>query len=332
MTRARAVLVAGALALAAAAVAARQAPPPAAGPPAATRLFLRPLTSFWQHLEEGSFEGPRGVYVDRANREVWVADSGNHRVGIFTPDGLPLYAAQPGGGVREPVRLAVDREGRVLVLDADRSRIAVLDWRGRYRGRLELPGLPERPVIGALALDERGQLYVGENSAGEVLVYAPDLRLRFRFGARGDRDGEFLAIADIEPAGDRILVVDHLARPVQVFDRQGNFLFGFGAHQLGAENFSLPEAVAVDSKGRMVVVDALRHEIKVFAPDGRFLDRFGGAGYAPGQVAGPCDVAIDGEDRIFVAERSGGRVQVFGEVEVPVPPSQRRRPARRVRE
>lgn len=297
-----------------------------------TRLFLRPLTSFRQHLEEGELAGPRGVFFDRRRDEVWVADTGNHLVAVFTPDGLPVHTARPGGGVREPSRLVVDGQGRVLVLDLDRSRIAVLDWRGRTVGALELPGLPAEPQIGALAIDERGQLYVGENSLGEVLVYSPELRLRFRFGNRGEGDGEFLSIADIEPIPDGIVVVDHLARPVQIFDRSGSFVRGFGAHQLGAENFSLPEAVAVDSKGRLVIVDALRHEIKVFTAEGRFLDRFGGVGWGPGQVRAPADVAIDGRDRVYVVERGGGRVQVFEELELPVTTQQRRRPARRVRD
>jgi tripartite motif-containing protein 71 len=104
-------------------------------------------------------------------------------------------------------------------------------------------------------------------------------------------------------------------RPVQVFDHRGHFLRGWGRHDLGAENFSLPEAVAVDSKGHVVVVDALRHEIKFFDALGRFLDRFGGIGPRPGQVAYPADLAIDGQDRLYVVEKGNSRVQVFEQVE-----------------
>jgi len=302
-----------------------------AAPAPPTRLFLRALTSVFQHLEEGEFRSPRGLFFDRAHDELWVADSGNGYVAVYTPDGMPLHTQRPGGTVREPTRLVVGRDGRVLLLDADRTRIAVLDWRGRYLGPLELPGLPERPQFGALALDEAGNLYVGENSSGEVVVYRPDLKVRFRFGARGTGEGEFQAIADIAAESGRIVVVDHLATAVQIFDRHGSFERGFGRHELGIENFSLPEAVAIDSKGRLLVVDALRHEIKVFDANGKFLNRFGGSGRRPGEVSGPCDVAIDGRDRVYVAERSGGRVQIFEELELPVPPRERRKPARRER-
>jgi tripartite motif-containing protein 71 len=156
---------------------------------------------------------------------------------------------------------------------------------------------------------------VGENESGQVLVFTPDLHPRLRFGERGEEDGQFQSIAGIAVDAAAIYVVDHQVRPVQVFDRRGNFLRGWGRHDLGAENFSLPEAVAVDAKGHVVVVDALRHEIKFFDVLGRFLARFGGIGPRPGQIAYPADLAIDGQDRLYVVEKGNARVQVFEQVE-----------------
>jgi tripartite motif-containing protein 71 len=326
-TAALAVLLAAGLAAGPGAPPARAAE---AAEPTATQIFLEPLTSFWQHLEEGNFSGPRGVAYDRKHDEVWVADTLNQRLAVFTPDGLPLYTSTPGAQVVEPTRIAVEPDGKLLVLDNDRSRIAELDWRGHWIGPLELPGLPEKPSIGAIELDDEGNLYVGEDTLGEIIVYGPDRQVRQRFGRRGWDRGEFQSIADIAVDEKHIVVIDHQVLAVQVFDRHGNFLHGFGEHQMGIENFSLPEAAVFDAKGRLVIVDALRHEIKLFTVEGRFLDRFGGLGTRPGQVAFPSDVATDGRDRIYVAERGGGRVQVFRELERPAPP-RKGRPARRTR-
>ena len=90
-------------------------------------------------------------------------------------------------------------------------------------------------------------------------------------------------------------------------------LRGFGAHEMGAENFSLPAGVAIDAKGRIVVVDTLRHEIKLFQQDGKFVGRYGGMGSAPGNVAYPSDVAVDREGRLVVSESVGNRVQLMRE-------------------
>jgi DNA-binding beta-propeller fold protein YncE len=302
---------------------------PAAGE-GATRTVLRPVTSFWQHLEEGRFRGRSGVFYDRTGDEIWVADSGNDLVAAFTRDGLPLYTARPGDAVRGPRRIVAHPGGRLLVLVEDFSRIEALDWRGRHLGPLALPGMPEAPQFGALALDEHGNLYVGENSTGEIVVYDPSLRVRARFGRRGDGPGEFQAISGIAARGGRIVVTDLRATCVQVFDRGGNYEFGFGARQIGPENFALPQSVALDSRGRIFVVDSFRHEIKLFDEKGRFLARFGGMGSGPGQVFAPTDLSIDGEDRLYVAE--GARIQVLEPVEVPLSRRGALRPARRTRE
>jgi DNA-binding beta-propeller fold protein YncE len=287
----------------------------AAAAPAARAPALRPVAVFSQHLYQGDLRGPRGLALDRAHGEVWVADTGNHLLGVFTPAGVPLFTAPPSRHLREPSRMAVDARGRLLVLDNDRSRIKVLSYRGDYQGELALPGLRGTPRFGALAVDAEGNLYVGEDESGQVLVFSPDLHPRLRFGERGDEEGQFQSIAGIAVDADAIYVVDHQVRPVQVFDRRGNYLRGWGRHDLGAENFSLPEAVALDSKGHVVVVDALRHEIKFFDREGTFLARFGGMGTRPGQVAYPADVAIDAEDRVYVVEKGNARVQVFEQVE-----------------
>lgn len=284
------------------------------GPP---KPALRPLAILDQHLYEGPFAEPRGLAYDARADEVWVADTRNGVVGVFTSDGVPLFTSARSAAVKEPSRLAVAGPGTLYLLDTDRSAVKVLDYRGRVTGTLSLPGLPEKPVIGAITVDADGNLWVGENTTGRVFQYDASRKLRLKFGDRGTEDGEMESIAGIAVTRDMVVVVDHIARPVQVFDRRGNFERGFGKHDMGVENFSLPEAVAVDSKGRIVVVDALRHEIKFFDAEGRFLDRFGGMGSRAGQVLYPVDVAIDAKDRLFVAEKGGARVQVLQILDAP---------------
>ena len=80
---------------------------------------------------------------------------------------------------------------------------------------------------------------------------------------------------------------------------------------MGAENFSLPSGLAVDSKGHILVSDELRHQVKIFNTDGKFLGQFGGLGDGPGQLAFPTDLAVDDRDRIYVVERQTARIQVF---------------------
>jgi DNA-binding beta-propeller fold protein YncE len=283
----------------------------------ATQLALRPVAFFWSHLYDGNLRQPRGIFFDRSAGEVWVADTNNNLVGAFSPEGVPLFAFGGKGVLGEPVKVLSTPGGDVYVLDNDRSRVKVFSYRGEPRGTLPLPGVGEKPVIGTIALDADGNLYVGENESGQVLMYGPDLKLKLRFGSYGEDEGQFTAIGGIAPAADRIYVTDHQGIAVQVFDRKGNFVKGWGRHEMGSQNFSLPEGIAVDAKGRVFVIDAIRHEMKIFDGEGRVLDIYGGVGTGPGSLIYPLDVAADASGRIYVVEKGNGRVQVFAEEEVP---------------
>lgn len=272
---------------------------------------LFPRGVFYQHLYEGPFTDPMGITVDEAHQEVLVADTKGNRVGIFSLEGAPLYSFGESDQLREPRDVAVDRKGRIIVLDADRSKIKIFSYRGEYLGPVPLEGMRDKPHIEAFALDADGNLYVGEQASAQVWVFGPDGKVKMRLGGHGAGQGTFVSIAAIAVDGEHIVVTDHVSTSVQVFDRRGRFLRGFGKHDMGRENFSLPEGVALDGKGHIIVVDALRHEIKFFDTEGKFVARFGGMGAKPGQVSFPSDVAVDASGRIYVLEKVGARVQIF---------------------
>jgi DNA-binding beta-propeller fold protein YncE len=279
-----------------------------------SKIELKPVAMLSNHFYEGPLRGPRGVFADAKRGEVWVADTGNDLLAAFTPDAMETFACR-SGGVWEPIRILVDAKGRLLVLGGQRTAITVLSSRGERLGDLELPGFPKPAVIGTIAMDREGFLYVGDNASGQVFVYDADFKLKLKFGERGSGQGEFQSISGIAADGESIFVVDQQITPsVQAFDRHGNFVRGWGKHDMGIDNFSLPEGVAIDAKGRVLVVDALRHEIKLFDRDGKFIDRFGGLGKRLGQVAFPSGIAVDAQGRIFVAEKGNDRVQVFEEI------------------
>jgi DNA-binding beta-propeller fold protein YncE len=285
----------------------------AQAPENASPFYIRPVALFSEHLYEGAFESPMGICFDPKANEVWVADAKNNLVGAFTPDGVPLFTFR-GEELREPSKIAVDPKGRVFVLDNDRSRIKMFSYRGEPLGIAELPGLPAKSSFGAIAIDSDGNLYVGENETCQVRIYGADGKAKARFGECGIDPGQFQAITGIAVTKDLIVVTDAQAVSVQVFDRRGTFLRGWGKHDLGVQNFSLPQSVAVDSLGRVIAIDTLRHEIKFFDPQGNFLSRWGGLGWRLGQVAYPTGIAIDSSDRLYVVEKGNARVQVFIEV------------------
>jgi len=278
----------------------------------------RPAFLFNQHLYFGTFARPHGVEYDAEHKELWIADTGNGIVGIYRPDGTELYSFT-SKFMRDPVRVAIASKNRVAVIEGDRTHVRLFNYRGDYKGDVALEKLETKPIIGAVAYDSDGNLYVAENRSAQIFVYAPDGKLRRQFGSRGSDEGQFESVCAIVVGSDgTIYVADQRALAIQLFDNQGNFIRGWGRHEMGGEHVSLPSGLAIDSNGRIFLTDELRHQVKVFSPEGKLLTQFGGLGSGLVQLSFPTDVAVDSADRIYVSELGNSRVQVFE----PVPAAQ----------
>lgn len=276
------------------------------------RLVYRSTQLFNQHLYKGSMSRPRAIAYDAERREVWVAETDNGVVGVFSPSGVELFSFTSRLFVRDPSRLAVTPRGELIVIEGKRDVLRRFNYRGDYLGTVTLDKLPPKVIFGAVAFDKRSNMYVADNQTAQIFVFTRDGRLKLQFGSQGTDEGQFTAICGIAIAQDgKIYVADQRAIAVQVFDDQGNFLRGWGKHEMGAENFSLPSGIALDSKGRVIVSDELRHSVKVFTSEGKMVSSFGGLGPGAGQISFPTDVAVDENDRIYVTERTNSRVQVF---------------------
>lgn len=272
----------------------------------------RAVSLFNLYLYQGAIGVPAAVAVDSKHGEVWVADTGKDLLGVFDTSGVSLFAFGSEELVKQPQRIAISPAGELLVVEGKRQRIRRFSYRGESRGDVPLEGFEAKPSIGAIAFDPSGNLYIAENLSGQVFVYNTSGKLRFKFGSRGQGEGQFLSVTGIAIAPDgSIFVVDQQGIPVQSFDNQGNYLTGWGRHEMGRENFALPSGIAVNSKSQVIVSDELRHDVKTFDRNGKVIQMFGGQGTELGAFSFPTYITLDAEDRLYVAERGNRRVQVF---------------------
>ena len=115
----------------------------------------------------GEFDRAEGLGVGADDR-LYVADSCNHRIQIFSRDGkwLKTYggAGRGAGELSYPYDVQVDREGRQYVCEFGNSRIQVFDANNQpleiLGGPGSVPGRFNNPW--AIALDSRGNLYVAD--------------------------------------------------------------------------------------------------------------------------------------------------------------------------
>jgi DNA-binding beta-propeller fold protein YncE len=269
-------------------------------------VSFEPVGLVYRQMEGTYLKGPRGVFVDRARGDIYVADTQNDLVVVYDRNGVPRFAFGYNGEVKEPIKAVTDSVGRIYVLTG--RTIKVFNYRGEYLRDFPFHGLDKPPVATAITADQN-DLYVADATSGQVFVYDADHRLKRRFGEGGRIKS--VAAMTVDTDGVVYLLDANAPMALQVYAPDGTFLRGWGAHESGPQNFSLPSGITVDGEGRVITVDMIRQQIAVFATDGTFQGRFGGLGSALGAVTYPSDVASDGHGRLYVVERQGNRLQIF---------------------
>jgi sugar lactone lactonase YvrE len=128
----------------------------------------------------GEFNRAEGLCVDAEDR-LYVADSCNHRVQVFNPDGTFLRqfgrAGAAPGELSYPYDVRVDAAGHVFVCEFGNSRIQVFDAEGRSLEIIGGPGFAPGQFNNpwSLAMDSAGNLYVADatNHRVQKLIRRP---------------------------------------------------------------------------------------------------------------------------------------------------------------
>ncbi|HIG31670.1 MAG TPA: hypothetical protein EYQ50_29185, partial [Verrucomicrobiales bacterium] len=147
--------------------------------------------------ELGEFSRPEGICIDRKER-IYVADSCNHRIQVFSVKGEFLESfGQPGSGDLEfsfPMDVEIDDEGWVFICDYGNNRIQVLDPQHRF---VESIGSPGRRIgqFGnpwSMAINSRGDLYVADtmNHRLQKLIRRNPLKPKSMQGKLNKQDSE----------------------------------------------------------------------------------------------------------------------------------------------
>ncbi|NOY12459.1 MAG: hypothetical protein GXP51_01840 [Deltaproteobacteria bacterium] len=179
---------------------------------------------------KGELNRPNGLLFDPRQRQLYVADTLNHQIAVYSADGKPVRRiGKRGSGPGEfnfPLDLDFGPNGELVVLDslnsrvqvfaADGSFIRMFGERGTALGSFMLPK--------SLAVDGFGHVYVTDSRAHRFVI----------------------------------------------FDLQGNYLLTIGGRSVvvgGAVHpggFDFPQGIAADDSGSIFVVDALSKMVHRF--------------------------------------------------------------------
>lgn len=264
-------------------------------------LSIKFITTFDRFYGD-AFDTPAGIFVDKKNREIYLADSGRNEVFIFDAAGTPLFRMGKASGISNPVDLVV-KENRIYLAQEGNDSIDVFSYRGEDIGRV----IPKegRFSPGKMTIDNKGSIYVINKAGTNCMVFDKDDK---PVGTVGE--GLF-SITDVAVSTDRIyLITPGDRRAVQVYDKSGRHLMSFEGLEGRGGTLGLPIAAKVDSRGLLWLLDALRG-IVVYNEDGVELSRFLVSGVQRGELNFPVDMDIDDDDRLYIADKGSKKVIVF---------------------
>ncbi len=169
-----------------------------------------PIKQFGQNV----LNRPTGIARDPVQKQIFVADTHDHNIKIFSDDGELLdIIGQWGSGIGEfnsPTHLAFSN-GHLLVTDTFNTRVQILDRSGDFSLQFGQRGLYVGNLIRpkGVTTDSDGNIYVIESYADYLLVYNAKGEFLLPIGGTGAEIGQFYLPSGVwSDDSDRIYIAD----------------------------------------------------------------------------------------------------------------------------
>jgi DNA-binding beta-propeller fold protein YncE len=226
----------------------------------------------------GEFNEPWGVAVSADGEQIYVADTWNHRVQVFTRSGEFLGSWGQFATDEDPYSLwgprdiAVDGDGNLLVTNTGNKRInrytpdgEALDYFGEFGFEA---GQLDEPV--GIAVSESGRVYVADTWNQRMQAFDIGSDGEYHPVTEWDINGWYSDSLQNKPfvgVGDAgvVLVTDPEASRILVFNPDGQFLFYIGEVDV-SDPIRLASGVAGDGQGGIWVVDGTNNRLMHFQP------------------------------------------------------------------
>lgn len=271
-------------------------------------------------VEPGQFNRPHGLAI-APDGSIYVADSNNHRIQQFAPDGTLLNtfgsyadatvenANAPGGTFNEPWDVAVDKDGFVYVADTWNYRIQKFTADGEFITMWKgLNGSDNLWGPRSIVVDDNGLVYVTDTGNKRIMVYDTDGNGLTEFGGAGYDPGKFDEPVGLAITNDgNLLVADTWNRRIQkVWFDQASLsevsLSMWDVYGWYGESLDNKPYIAAGPDGSIYITDPEGYRVIQFDADGNYLSNWGT--YSPGMdgFGLPAGIAVDANGGIWVSD------------------------------
>lgn len=221
----------------------------------------------------GTEHAPVYAAVDPVTSEVYVSDRLAGTIYIYDRDGayqreLTLAVPRPGW---QPLGLAFDKAGNLYVTDLSGpyQKVLVIDRTAqvvRTLGQNDRLNFPN-----GVGVDDAGNVFVTDSNGGRLLMYDAAGTVRGQVG-RGVGQGNLGLPRGLAVDGQgRVFVADATGQGVFIYrapsdeSRRLDFLGFVGGEGVGDAQFSYPNSVAIDARGRLYVADTFNDRVQIWS-------------------------------------------------------------------
>jgi len=229
---------------------------------------------------------------------------------------LSIYGAEENR-LREPMDVAVGKDGRIYVADAGNSRVAVFNEKGDFLFSFGDAGDGKLFNPNRIILDGKGQVLVVDPALKQIKIFDSDGRFirelsgNSMWGVPGA-----IALGPEETA----YIADHEKHKILVFNKDAELKMelgkeqppeGFPSMDLEEGRFNFPNGLAINQQGQVWIADSNNARLQIFDPRGDFVQAISGFAKDGTRFFLPRDIAFDGEGKAYVADALGHKIFVF---------------------
>ena len=280
-----------------------------------TKRF-RFVLSFGQYGKSvGMLNGPWGVAVNDRD-EIAVTELWNHRVSVYSSDGIHLRSFGGEGGengeLNQPSGIAFDIHGNIIVADCNNDRVQVFDRNGKFLRKFGKHGTLDHKLKNpeGLSINGQGYIIVSDRDNKLIKIFSSNGEYLSKFGGADS----FVTPYHCIQHGQYFIVSDCDDHSIKMFDLEGRFIFKFGKQGNKDGEFNEPCYLSVNKQGLLMVCDSENHRVQVFELSGKFVAKFGSKGGKRGEFNCPVSTASLSDGRIVVSDVKNYRIQIFDQI------------------
>jgi DNA-binding beta-propeller fold protein YncE len=167
---------------------------------------------------------PTGIAYSEVTDEIWVVETGAHRISVLNRKGeRKRVIGSRGGGKLEfnfPTYIWIDGTGKIYIVDSMNFRVQILSAKGEFITSFgkqgDATGYFARPR--GIATDSQGNIWVTDALFNAVQIFDISGRLLYYFGSQGSGENQFWMPSGIFiDKDDYIYISDSYNARVQIF-------------------------------------------------------------------------------------------------------------------